>query len=156
MYSTRIQLGGVGRQIVHLDIALQGGHVVRNHAAAVPGQAVPDQQHRPVDLFPEMLYEIPDFLFPHGSLVQAEVELPQRDPRGKREVVPVELMLQDRRDAARGPSSHSMRTLTQPALVYKDDDPALFLGFFLRAGQRFSFQSRMAASFRSRARPTGR
>jgi hypothetical protein len=40
--------------------------------------------------------------------------------------------------------------------IYKDDDPAFFLGFFLRAGQTFCFQSRMAASFPSRARPTGR
>jgi hypothetical protein len=109
-----------------------------------------------VDLFPEVLDKVKDFLFAHRSFVQAEVELPQGNASGDGEVVPIELVLQDRCDAPLGPGTDSVRTLTETALVYEDDDSALFLGFFLSTGQMFSFQSRMANSFRSRARPTGR
>jgi hypothetical protein len=42
------------------------------------------------------------------------------------------------------------------ALVYKDGDSAFFLGFLSKRGEAFCFQSRMAAEFRSRAKPTGR
>jgi hypothetical protein len=40
------------------------------------------------------------------------------------------LMLQDRRDGALGPSTHSVRPLTETTFVYEDDEAALFLGFF--------------------------
>ena len=127
-----------------------------HQSATMTGQAIPNQQHRSVHLLPEVLDEVEDLFFAHGSLVQPEVELPERDAGGDGEVVPVELVLQDRGDTARRPSADSVRTLAQAALVYEDDDSALFLGFFLSTGQIFSFQSRMANSFRSRARPTGR
>jgi hypothetical protein len=92
----------------------------------------------------------------HGSFIEPEVELPLGDPRGDGEVVPVELVLKNGRNPTWGPGAYPMGALTQAAFVYEDDDPALFLGFFLSSGQMFSFQSRIAASFRSRARPVGR
>lgn len=152
----RVQLRSVGWQIVDLDLPIQGFEVVVDYSAAVTRQPIPDQQHRAVKLFPEVLDKVQDFLFAHGSFVQPEVELPQGNTSGEGEIVPIELMLQDRRDAPLGPSADTVRTLTEAALVYEDDDPALFLGFFLSTGQIFSFQSRMANSFRSRARPAGR
>jgi len=109
-----------------------------------------------MDLLVQVTDEVQDFFLYHGAFVQAEIELPQRDAGGNRKVVPVELMLQERGNAASRPGADPMGPLTEAALVYEDDDPALVLGFFLRAGQMFSFQSRIAASLRSRARPIGR
>ena len=108
------------------------------------------------NLLVQVTDEVQHFFLAHRSLVEPEVELPQRDPRRDGKVVPVELMLQDRRHSARRPRTHPVRALAHAAFVYEDDDSALFLGFFLRAGQMFSFQSEIAASLRSRARPTGR
>ena len=107
-------------------------------------------------LLAQVLDEIEDFFFTHRSRVQAEVKLPRTNAGGDGEVIPIELVLEDRRDASPRPGAHAVRPLAEPALVYEDDDSPLFLGFFLSAGQIFSFPSRMPNSFRSRARPTGR
>lgn len=122
----------------------------------MPWESVPNQQHGTVDLFIQVANEVQDLFLAHAPLVCPKIELPQGHPCSDGEVIPVELVLKDGRDAALGPCPHPMRSLAEAALVYEDDDAALFLGFFLRAGQMFSFQSRMAASLRSRARPTGR
>ena len=139
-----------------MDFAVECRQVVLYEAATVTGETIPDEQNGPIDLFVQMSDKVQDFFLAHGSFVQAEVELPEGHTGGDGEVVPVELMLQDRRDAAPGPSAYSMRPLAEAALVYEDDDSALLLGFFLSSGQIFSFQSRIAASLRSRARPIGR
>ncbi len=152
----RIQFRRVRWQVVDLDLSAQCLDVVVNQPAAMAGQPIPDQQHRTMNLLPEVLDEIQDFFFPHGSRVQAEVKLPRCNTGGDGEVIPIELVLEDGRDATPRPRADSMRALAEPAFVYEDDEAPLFLGFFLSTGQMFSFQSRMANSFRSRARPTGR
>jgi hypothetical protein len=152
----RVQFRRVRWQIVDLDLSVQCLDVLVNQPAAMSGQSIPDQQHRTVDLLPEVLDEIEDFFFTHGSRVQAEVKLPRSNAGGDGEVIPIELVLEDRRDAPPRPGADSVWALAKPALVYEDNDAPLFLGFFLSTGQIFSFQSRMANSFRSRARPTGR
>ena len=152
----RVQFRRVRWQIVDLDLSVQCLDVVVNQAAAMAGQPIPDQQHRTMNLLPKVLDKIEDFCFAHCSRVQAEVKLPHRNAGGDGEIIPIELVLQDRRDAPPRPGADSVRTLAEPALVYEDDDSPLFLGFFLSTGQIFSFQSWMANSFRSRARPTGR
>ena len=47
-----------------------------------------------------MTDEVKHFLFAHRPIVQAEVELPGSDSGGNRKIVPVELVLQNRREAA--------------------------------------------------------
>lgn len=125
-----IQLGSVGGQVVDFDAAVQAADGVGNDPAAMGGKAVPDQQDGPVYLLPQMSEEISNLLLSHGSFVEPEVELPLSDPRGDGEVVPVELMLKNGRNSTWGPGAHPMGALTQAALVYEDDDPAFFLGFF--------------------------
>lgn len=141
---------------MHVDPAVECGEVITNQMAAMAGKPVPDQQDRLSDLFDEVLEEVPDLLLPHASLIQTEVKLPEGDSGGHREIVPVELMLQDRCLAASGPRTHAMGPLAQSAFIDEDDGAVFFPGFFLRVGQVFCFQSAIAASFRSRARPTGR
>ena len=151
-----IQLGSVGWQKEGFNLAVQASKVILHDTAAVSRQTIPDEQDAMADLFRQMLDKIAYFLLPYAPFVQSKIKLPQRDAGSDRQVIPIELMLQDRCDTALGPGADTMRSLAETALVYKDDDTALFLGFFLSAGQIFSCQSRMAASFRSRARPTGR
>jgi hypothetical protein len=152
----RVQFRSVGRQIERFNLSVQAGEVILNDATTVSGQAIPNEQDRVADLLGEVLHKIAHFLLSHVSFVQSEIELPQCDASSHRQVVPVELVLQDGCHTALGPSANTVRPLAEAALVYEDDDAAFLLGFFLRAGQVFSFQSRMAASFLSRARPTGR
>ena len=152
----RIQFRSVGGQVKRLNFPVQAGEVILNDAAAVPWQTIPNEQDRLTDLLREVLHEIAYLLLSHRSFVESKIELPQRDTGRNRQVVPIELMLENRRHTTFGPSADTVRPLAEAALVYEDDEAAFLLGFFLRAGQVFSFQSRIAASFRSRARPTGR
>ncbi len=119
-----------------MDLAIQRRKVVLHQAATVTRKTIPDQEDGSIDLLIQVADKIQDFFFAHGSFGQAEVEVPQRGTSGNGEVVPVELILEDRRDAALGPGTHSMQPLAEPAFVYEDDDSALVLGFF--KGQMFS------------------
>ena len=74
-----------------------------------------------------------------GVLVEPEVEVAKGDAGGRRKLLPVEVELEHRRPAARRPRAAAMRPLAQPAFVDEDDRAALFLGFFLRAGQVLVF-----------------
>jgi hypothetical protein len=152
----RVEFRGVCGQVEGFYLAFQGRYILLHETTTMPWEPIPNQQNGAVDLFVQVAKEVQDLFLPHAPLVRPKVELPQSHPCSDGEVIPIELVLQDGRNAALGPCAHPMRSLAEAAFVYEDDDPALFLGFFLRAGQMFSFQSRMAASFRSRARPTGR
>src|SRR5438270_12084551 len=112
----------------------------------MPWKPVPNQQNGAVDLFIQVVNEVQDLFLPHAPFVRQKVELPQSHPCSEGEVIPIKLVLQNGREAALGPCAHPMRSLAEAALVYEDDDPALFLGCFLRAGPMFSFLSRIAAS----------
>ena len=95
-----IQLRSVSRKIEGGDLPAQGGEVILDQTAAVCGQAVPNEQDGLANLCVEVADEVEHFLFAHRSFVKAEVELPESDSGGDGKVVPVELVLQDRRDTA--------------------------------------------------------
>ena len=113
-----------------VDPAVERKQVIPNQTTAMAGKPVPDQQDRLSDLPDKVLEEVPDILFAHASLIQPEVELPESNSGGHRKIVPVELMLQDRRNPAFGPGPHAVGALAQSAFVDKDEGPAFFLGFF--------------------------
>jgi hypothetical protein len=87
---------------------------------------------------------------------QPKVEVPPRYSRHRRQHLPVEVILLDRRLSARRPGAAAVRVLAQSAFVDEDDGPPLFLGFFLISGQRCCFHRRIFSSSRSSARPAGR
>ena len=101
-------------------------------------------------------FEVDDFQLADGAGIEPEVEIAQRHPGRNRKFLPIEVEFEHWCFAAGRPVAATMRLLTQSAFVDKDDRAALFLGFFLMAGQLLRFQLRMASSLRSRALPTGR
>jgi len=104
----------------------------------------------------QMGQEEDGFFFADGGVEDLEVEVPESHTGCHRDGLPIEVVLQDRGLASWRPGAAAMRSLTQPAFVDEDNGAALFLGFFLMAGQVFRFHSAIASSFRSSARPTGR
>jgi len=104
----------------------------------------------------QSLKEINDLRGFDAAFVQSEIKVIEGDPRRRREGFPIEVVLQNGSLAARRPSAYPVRPLAYSAFVDEDDGAAFFLGFFLRAGHFTRRHWRMASSFRSRARPTGR
>ena len=92
----------------------------------------------------------------NGIGKQLKVQIPFAETGDQRQVLPVEVMKQDRRLAAWSPSATAVWLLRQSAFVNEDDSSAFREGFFLAAGQVIRFHWRMAFSSRSSARPTGR
>jgi len=65
----RVQFRRLRWQIVDLDLSVQCLDVLVNQPAAMAGQSIPDQQHRTVNLLPEVLDEIEDFFLTHRSRI---------------------------------------------------------------------------------------
>jgi len=152
----RIELGGVARKILQHDPAVLRGDVVAHDPAPVGRQAVPDDEQLPAEMALEVGEELDDLRPLDWSGEEPKVEIPPRDPGDRREQVPVEVVLQDRRLSTWGPGPAAMRPLGQSALVDEDDRLPLGGSVFFNAGQRTRFQWRIAASSRSSARPVGR
>ena len=126
----RVEFRGVCGQVEGFYLAFQGRYILLHETTTMPWEPIPNQQNGAVDLFVQVAKEVQDLFLPHAPLVRAKVELPQSHPCSDGEVIPIELVLQDGRNAALGPCAHPMRSLAEAAFVYEDDDPALFLGFF--------------------------
>src|ERR1022692_4958286 len=151
-----VEFRGIGRELLDLDRALEGFEVLANERRAMRGQAVPDYEQGFADLTPQGVEELDDLRALDRLGKEPEVEAPEGDPGDHRELMPVKVILQDRRLAARCPGAHASWPLAQSGLVYEDDDSALFCGVSFRTGQRVCFQRLIAASSRSSARPEGR
>ena len=151
-----VELGRVPRQRLQRDPAALSADVLLHDTAAVRGQAVPDDE----ELAAQMALQVPeefDDLRPFDrSREESEVETPPRDAGDRREQVPVEVLLEDRRLSARRPRPTPVRPFGQSALVDEDDRLPVGGGVFFSAGHRTRFQWRIAASLRSSARPVGR
>jgi hypothetical protein len=72
------------------------------------------------------------------------------------ELVPCEAVLQDWRLSFGRPGPNAVRSFAHPGFVDEDDGSAFSRAVFFKAGQRFFFHRRMAASSRFLARPLGR
>lgn len=102
-----------------------------------------------------MFEELDDLFAMDGLVEDLKIEVPKGNTGDDRNGLPVKVKLQNWRLPPRRPSSPSVRPLTQPTFVDKDDRAAFLLSFFLISGQRLRFQSSIRDSFRSSARPTG-
>jgi len=150
-----IQLRGICGQALDEDATSYASQVFANHKTAMSRQPIPDNEQVAGEVTEQMLKKQDHLFAPDGLLEDLEVEVPHRDAGDDRQGLPIEVMLQNGGLSARRPGAATMGTLAQTAFVDKDDRAPLLAGFFLMAGQRFFFQSSMAASFRSTARPTG-
>src|ERR1039457_6095718 len=152
-----VELGGIGRELLDLDRSLEGFEILAHQCRAMRGQAVPAHEQGFADLTAERVQELDDLRTLDCTRKESEVEASKSDPGDDRELMPVEVILQDRGLAARRPGAHPGRPLAPSRLIYEDDDSALFCGFFLEpASERICFHRLIAVSSRSSARPEGR
>lgn len=120
------------------------------------GDAIPDNQELASQVTTQML----DVCNQKGSsdspIAKLEIETALSDAGNNRNVLPGKAVPDNWCLPAWSPSTDSVGTLAQPALVDKNYDSTLFLGFFLSRGQTRAFQFLMAASSLSLARIAGR
>jgi len=152
----RVQLWGIGRQLLDDNPPSLPRQVLPYQPTAVAGQAVPDDQQLSRQVAREVPQKIDHLWTADRPGIEAEIEVPQGDPGDGRERLPVEVILQDGRLAPWRPGPDPVWALAQPALVYEDDDSPLPRCVPFGAGQRFSFQCWIACSSRSSACPVGR
>ena len=151
-----IEFRGIGRQSCQMNATFLLGQVVAYTTAAMSRQSIPDDQNLSLDMPLQMAEEIDHLRRLDGAGIKTEIELPPGDAGDGREALPVEVKFQLRRLPARSPGSADMRTFREAAFVYEYDGSAFAAGFFLRAGQVYCFQRRIASSSRSIAFLEGR
>lgn len=151
----RIELRSISGQPLQPEATSTGGEERLDRLAAVNRGPVPDYQELAGDMAQEGLQELGGTHSINTAFVEAEEELPERDPRDQREFFPVKRLLQHRRAAAGSPRAHPVGTGAQSAFVDEDDGPLFTPRFFFSFGQPCSVHSAIAASFRSIARRVG-
>src|SRR5690606_16158664 len=95
------------------------------------------------------LEKVDDLLLLDTSLVQPEQAVGAGEPGDHRDVVPVEVELDDGSVAFQAPGPNSGGPFADARLVDEDNQTAFALGFFLSRGQVRRFQYRTASSSRS-------
>ena len=94
-----------------MDCSFQARQEIRNHSTAVRRQAVPDNEQLAGYDTEQLLQEDHYLGAPHGIGKYFEVQLPPAEARNQRQVLPVEVVKQDGRLAARSPSAAAVRFL---------------------------------------------
>ena len=150
-----IEIGRVGRQIRDLDVTGQVVQVVPHQVTAVCLQTIPDDQQRLRQVCLKGVEEFDNLLFLDTALVQPEQAVGAGKTGNDRDVIPVEVKLDDGRLALEAPGTYSGGAFADSRLVDEDDQSAFSLGFFLSAGHARRFQRRTASSSRSIARFSG-
>jgi len=158
-----VEFGRVAREQVDMDAMPMLGEPVRSRSAAVGGQAVPDEIHRPPEMAAQLLQEVLDrFPIVVGVRQEAEVDThtvtPGRDgERGDhRHLAPRTAALgQHRGHAARRPAAPHEGGHQEARFVAEDERRAPAGRVFFTRGQSTLRHWRIAASSRSRARRAG-
>jgi hypothetical protein len=127
----RVEFRGIAGELLDLDGALEGFEVLAHQRGTMRRQSIPDDQQGFADLTAQCLEELDDLRALDCSGKETEVEASESNAGDDRELMPVEMVLQHRSVAARGPGAHASRPLAQSRLVYEDDDSTLFCGVFL-------------------------
>ena len=99
---------------------MQTFQVVPHQLAAVGGYAVPDDEQLAFDVTLKVFQKINHLLGLDRTGVEAKIKVPPRQPGDGRELLPVEVELQDRGMAFWTPCAHPMRLLAQTTLVDED------------------------------------
>src|SRR5579863_4818833 len=151
-----VELGSVGRQILQSDAAVESIQVLLDQPRTVRLQAIPDDQQLLADRPLQGLEELHHLRALDRAGEETKVKAPGAHPGDHRELLPGEAVLQYRRLPSGGPGTCAAGSLGQTRFVDEDDYSPLPRCDFFIAGHLFSFQVRIAASSRSRARPVGR
>jgi len=152
----RWELGRIGGQLLELNGVVLRFNVTEHHPRAVSAQAVPDGQLRLAELSLQSLQELDYLGGLHRARKQPGVDTPPCDPGHRRELAPIEVILERWRLPERCPGARARRPLTHSRFVEEDDRAPLFIGVFFSPGRHWRFQVRIAASSRSKTRLIGR
>lgn len=112
-----VELGGIAREPLDLDRTCSGIDVIAHQPAAMCGQPVPDHEQFALDLAAQLLQEVDDPWAIERARDELEIEVPERQSRDRRQLMPIEVHLQHRGLTARGPSADSVRALRQTGFV---------------------------------------
>ena len=158
-----IEFGCVGRQVLHCQPGNLLSQIGLDVAAPMRRQPVPQQNRLSP---PEMTLQGPQIIKDLRLLDRTGVKSQAKsNPTSRwcgyqtgdgRQSLPIEWRDKDRGLSPRTPRAPYRWTLGKPALVQENQQGVRISRFFLIRGQRCFSQRRMAASFRSRARRSGR
>ncbi len=137
-----LDVGGVRGQGSNLNVPAQTVQILPNQSAAMRLQAVPDHQQWLPQMLLERLEEFDDHVFLDTALEQSEQAVGAGHPGDHRLVVPVEMEQQDGGLLNRRAGPHPIGGLADARSVYKDNQAAFSLGFFLGVGHVHRFQCR--------------
>ena len=152
----RIEFWGIGGKSLHLDSAMGRENIVPDQYTAVNGRPVPDHQDFPGNVALQMPQKLDDLKAFNAAGVDLEVEPPEGQAADDRKALPVEGLLENGSLSAKRPGARPRRTGAQAAFINKDYGATLLPGLFFKAGHSTRCHFRMAFSFRSTARRSGR
>src|SRR5712691_9616732 len=152
----RVELRGVAGEKLDLDEGMLAGQELPDQPTFVDVGRVPDDQQPAANVAKQMGQEDDHFSTADRAGEETEVEVPKRYPGNRREVVPVEVVLEDRRLSFGRPCPDSVGPFREAALVDEDNGSPFFFGVFFRVAHRCFFHHRIASSSLSKAFPTGR
>jgi hypothetical protein len=143
-----IELGCIGRQPFQVNACSRtSSQKVFDGLAVMDGGTIPDDQQLSRDLPQELLEKAHHILSLVGVILclheQSSFWCQRSDGP---DVVPGQWHVQDRRFAHGSIGTYCHWKQVKARLIYKNDLSLFLLGFFLRAGQRSSFQVLMACS----------
>lgn len=113
---------------------VQAVDVVAHKVAAVRPGTIPDHQQGLFEMRLERLEELDKLFFLDAAFVNSEQTVGSCQSSDDRDVMPVEVKLDDGRLSLRCPGTHTRGALADARFVDEDDQSCLSLGFFLRAG----------------------
>ena len=116
----RVEFGCIGRKAFHPDFTVQAFQVLPHELATVCGHAVPNNEQLSSDMTLEVFQEINHLLCPDCTGIEPKVEVPPRQSGDGRELLPVEVELQNRGLAFGTPSAYPVWLLAQAAFVDED------------------------------------
>ena len=135
----RVEFRRIARKIFQPQTSALLLYELPHRAAAMTGQSVPNDQQLAGNVPQQVREKLDDLRAADRSRKQPEIEVPPRHPRYRRQGLPVEVILQNRRLSARRPSAAAMGALAQSAFVDEDEGPAFVFGLFFNSGQRCRF-----------------
>jgi hypothetical protein len=153
----RVEVRCIAGQLLQMDAL---GATLRQEAlhgfATMDGRAIPNDQQLALNVPQQMLQEAHDILATIGLLLHLYQQAAAAGERANhRQMIIAEWCAQDRRLPARSVGTANRGQQVEAGLIYPDDRALLAPRFFFSAGQRWSCQAWIAASFRSLARVIG-
>ena len=126
----RIQIGRVRGQKGNLDMSVDRIQILAHQEAAMRPQTIPDHKQRLAQVRFERFQELDDFFLLDTTLVQPEQAVGASETSDDRDMMPVEVKLDNRRLALGRPSTNPCRTFADSRLVDEDDQATFSLSFF--------------------------